>query len=247
MLQIKNLKVKQENSKEFIIDGLDLQLNKGEIHLLLGPNGAGKSTLAKSILNWPGYTISGEISMDEEDLSKIELSMRARKGIFLAHQSPVEIPGVHLVEFIRTAYNNMRKEDQHIDPWSFKDMFEAVAHSLGMSTTFSERNLNEGFSGGEKRKNEVLQMLLLQPKYAILDEIDSGLDIDSLKLVFNAINEFVKESEAGVLVISHNPKILDYIKPEKVHLMKNKKIVRTGDFSLAEKIINEGYATYESE
>lgn len=241
MLKISELKVINNQNNKNILQNINLEIASSEIHLLLGPNGAGKSTLGKSLIGWPGLTVNGSIKLDDHEISNLEMFERAKAGLFLAHQNPVEVPGVHLVEFIRTAFNNTHSEEEKIDPWTFKDMFEAVAYRLGMNQNFSERNLNEGFSGGEKRKNEIIQMVLLQPKYAILDEVDSGLDIDSLRSVFELINEFVKESRCGVVLISHNPKILDYIKPDKVHVLRDGEIVESGDMALAEKIIQTGY------
>lgn len=242
MLELKNFSATIATDGKKIISEVNLSVKAGELHLVMGPNGAGKSTLAKGIIGWAGVECTGNLELDGEELVKLEIDERARKGLFYGNQMPVEVPGVHLVEFIRNAYNSTRDEDKRIDPWTFGEMFESLADELGLGTDFSDRNLNEGFSGGEKKKCEVLQMLLLKPKYAVLDEIDSGLDIDSLKQIFGAINRFKEETGAGILLISHNPKILDYITPDKVHLLKDGTIAASGGKELAEKIIAKGYA-----
>jgi Fe-S cluster assembly ATP-binding protein len=244
MLQVNNLSSKLSDISSNILNEISISLEDGSMHLLLGPNGAGKSTLLKSIMNWPTLKIEGEVIINDEDISKLALNERAQKGIFLAHQTPVEIPGVHTIEFLRSAYNSMRDEDNHMDPWSFKDLYDAISGSLGFSEDDSNRSLNEGYSGGEKRKSEILQMLLLRPQYALLDEIDSGLDIDTLHLIFAKVNEFVKENNSGVLIVSHNRNILDYISPDKVSVLKKGTIVQTGDVELAKEVLINGYSKY---
>lgn len=241
MLSIKNLCVKTQANKE-ILKKVNIDLPESELHLVLGPNGAGKSTLGKSIMNWPEYKITGEITFNDEDITSLIMHERAQKGLFYAHQSPVEIDGVHYVDFLRNSYNLAKQEDQKLDPWSFKDLFDALADKLNFPTDFNERNLNVGLSGGEQRKSELLQMLILEPKYAILDEIDSGVDIDATKLIFEAIKEYRKEVDTGILLISHNPRILDYIKPDKVHVIQEGKLSESGDIKLVQKILKEGYA-----
>lgn len=244
MLKAENLSVKLAETGKIVISNANLTLDEGEISLMMGPNGAGKSTFAKALVGWPGIEVDGRVELNGHVINDHEIDERARLGLFYGHQIPVEVPGVHLVEFIRNAYNSQHP-NEIIDPWSFSEMFESVADELGLGSDFSDRNLNEGFSGGEKKKCEVLQMILLRPKYAVLDEIDSGLDIDSLKNIFIAINKFAKENKAGVLVISHNPKILDYLSPDTVHLLIDGKIADSGDIKLAEKILTSGY-TQES-
>ncbi|WKZ31095.1 MAG: Fe-S cluster assembly ATPase SufC [Candidatus Dojkabacteria bacterium] len=247
MFVVKNLTVALDENEKKVLESVNISINPGEIHLVMGPNGAGKSTLAKALIGWDGLNCTGVIKLDSTDISDMEIDTRAREGLFYAAQNPVEVPGVHLVEFLRNAYNSRKYENEKIDPWSFTEMFEAVADELGFDPDFSERNLNEGFSGGEKKKCEILQMILLRPRYAVLDEIDSGLDIDSLKRIFSSINKFVKDNGVGIIVISHNPKILDYIQPDKVHLLKGGTIVESGDGTLAEKIISKGYAEESKE
>lgn len=241
MLKISNLQAKLIENDHQILTDVNLEVAPGELHLIMGPNGAGKSSLAKALMAHPSLEVSGDVEIDGQSRQGLETSEIAKAGLFLAHQAPVEIAGVKLVEFLRTAYNALQNEDEQLDPWAFVDIFEIYAQKLGLGDHFSSRYLNDGFSGGEKKKSEVLQMLVMHPKYAILDEIDSGLDLDSLKLVFNEITEFAKEQNTGVIIITHNPKILDYIKPNRVHLLKDGTIEKSGDSELAREIINSGY------
>lgn len=241
MLKIKNLSVETTSGKA-ILDKVNISIKPKELHLILGPNGAGKSTLGKAIINWPEFKVSGFISINDEDISHLEMHERARKGIFYAHQSPVEIEGVNFIDFLRNIYNQTKPENSKLDPWSFKDLFDAIVDKLEFPSDFNERSLNAGLSGGEKRKSELLQMLILEPKYAILDEIDSGVDIDSTKLIFEILKEYQVETETGIIIISHNPKILDYITPDFVHVIKDGKLSESGDIKVAKKILKDGYA-----
>lgn len=240
VLNVKDLEAKLQGKS--IIHNIDLKVDSGQIHLVMGPNGAGKSTLGKALMNWPDIEVSGEVTLDKKDISDKEMHERSQMGLFLGHQAPIDIPGLHYVEFVRAAYNAGKPEDEQLDPISFLSIFEAYAFKLGLPDDVTERALNDGFSGGERKKAEVLQMLLLEPKIAILDEIDSGLDLDSLKNVFKVIVEYVSETEMGLIVISHNPNILQYITPTHVHLLRDGTIVESGDSKYAEKIINDGYA-----
>lgn len=239
MLNVTNLSAKLEDGKE-ILFSIDLDVNSGEIHLIMGKNGAGKSSLGKVIAGISEYITAGSVKYEGEELLGKEPDYIARKGVLLAYQSPVEVPGVRMIEFLRIAYNKLHPANQ-LDPWEFKELFDAVASSLGLSEEFSERNLNEGFSGGEKKKSEILQMLLLEPKLAILDEVDSGLDIDSLSVIFNEIRLFVNETDSSVLIISHNPSILSYIQPDRVHVVESGRIVKTGGKELISQIVRSGY------
>lgn len=226
-----------------LVKNASLSLPNGEIHLLMGPNGAGKSSLAKAIMGLPDLTVKGDIKIGKKDIGNFSMEERALAGIYLAYQSPIEVPGVRIIEFLRTTYNMRQKEEDRLDPWAFAEIFESYGNKLGLPQDLPQRNLNEGFSGGEKKKAEILQMLLLEPKYALLDEIDSGLDLDALKVIFSAVQEYSKESNAGILIISHNPNILDYITPDKVHLMIEGEITKTDGPKLVKEIVKKGYAS----
>jgi Fe-S cluster assembly ATP-binding protein len=244
-LIIKNLQVSVETeagSKE-ILKGVDLTIRSGETHAIMGPNGSGKSTLAYSIAGHPKYTITGgSVTLDGADVLEMSVDERAKAGLFLAMQYPVEVPGVSVSNFLRTAVTAIRGEAPKIRTW-VGEVKEAMA-SLNMDTAFSERNVNEGFSGGEKKRHEILQMELLKPKIAILDETDSGLDVDALRIVSEGVNRVKSNSDLGVMLITHYTRILRYIKPDFVHVFANGKIVEEGGPELAEKLEEQGYAAY---
>lgn len=239
-LEIKNIKAKSKDGKE-ILNDFSLTIKEGEIHVIMGPNGTGKSTLSKVLLGSNDYIVeSGDILVDGSSILKLETDERARLGIFLAYQNPVSIDGVSNSEFLRTAMNEVREEKIGIYPF-MKEMEEAI-DDLKMSFSMMHRSINQDFSGGERKKNEILQMKLLKPKMIILDELDSGLDVDSLKIVCENINQYLQENkDTSILMITHYPRILEYIKPNYVHMMRNGQIIKTGDISLALEIEKNGY------
>ena len=241
LLEIKNLYVNAEDKE--ILKGLNLKINKGEIHVIMGPNGAGKSTTAHAILNNPEYKkVSGSVEFEGEDITSLETDKIAKKGIFMSFQSPVEIPGISTLNFIKTAKNKIT--DKPVKIFEFKDTVNKYVEELNMNPKLISRDLNVGFSGGEKKKNEILQLLVLNPKLAILDETDSGLDVDAIRTVSKGISMF-KNEENAVLIITHNAKILENLKPDFVHVLVNGKIVKTGDASLAKEIEENGYSMYK--
>ena len=238
-LSIDNLRVSVEGTE--ILKGLSLNIKGGEVHAIMGPNGTGKSTLASSLMGHPKYTIaSGSVTLNGEDLLEMATDERARNGLFLAMQYPSEISGVTNSDFLRSAINARRGEGKEVSLIKFIREMEQKMKVLEMDEAFSQRYVNEGFSGGEKKRNEILQMMMIKPKIAILDEIDSGLDIDALKIVAKGVNE-MKGPDMGVLVITHYQRLLDYIKPDFVHVMMQGKIVRSGGPELAEKLEAQGY------
>jgi len=241
MLEIKNLHAGIEDKA--ILKGINLTVNAGEIHAIMGPNGAGKSTLSSVIAGKEEYEVSqGGISLDGEDLSELDPAERAHKGVFLSFQYPVEIPGVSVTNFIKTAINETRKANGKED-MPAKDMLKMIREKselLEIDRKFLSRSLNEGFSGGEKKRNEIFQMAMLEPKLAILDETDSGLDIDALRIVANGVNK-LKSDDKAVVIITHYQRLLDYIKPDFVHVLFDGKIVKSGDASLALKLEEKGY------
>jgi Fe-S cluster assembly ATP-binding protein len=245
ILEIKNLHVSvetEQGSKE-ILKGVDLTIRSGETHAIMGPNGSGKSTLAYSIAGHPKYTVTdGEILLDGENVLEMSVDERARAGVFLAMQYPVEIPGVSVSNFLRTAKTAITGEAPALREW-IKDVRGAM-ESLRMDSTFTERNVNEGFSGGEKKRHEILQMELLKPKFAVLDETDSGLDVDALKIVSEGVNRVKDANNMGVLLITHYTRILKYIKPDFVHVFVAGKIAEEGGPELAERLEAEGYDKY---
>jgi Fe-S cluster assembly ATP-binding protein len=248
ILKIENLhaKIVNENEQEEkkILDGLNLEINAGETHAIMGPNGSGKSTLSKVLAGHPSYEITaGSIEFMGKNLIDMEADERANAGLFLAFQYPLEIPGVNNLNFLRMAYNSKQKylNQNEMDPLDFDDFIEEKIKILQMDTKFLDRNLNEGFSGGEKKKNEILQLLTLNPSLAILDETDSGLDIDALRIVANGINTY-KNSNNAVLMITHYQRLLDYVKPDFVHVLAKGKIIRSGGAELALELEQEGYA-----
>jgi Fe-S cluster assembly ATP-binding protein len=245
VLEIKNLQVSvvtDAGDKE-ILRGVDLTIRSGETHAIMGPNGSGKSTLAYSIAGHPKYLITGgSVTLDGADVLEMTVDERAKAGLFLAMQYPVEVPGVSVSNFLRTAVTAIRGEAPKVRTW-VGEVKEAMA-SLNIDTAFSERNVNEGFSGGEKKRHEILQMELLKPKIAILDETDSGLDVDALRIVSEGVNRVKANSELGVMLITHYTRILRYIKPDFVHVFANGKSVEEGGPELADKLEEKGYAEY---
>jgi Fe-S cluster assembly ATP-binding protein len=226
-----------------ILRGVDLTVRAGETHAIMGPNGSGKSTLAYSIAGHPKYTVtSGSVTLDGEDVLSMKVDERARAGLFLAMQYPVEVPGVTVSNFLRTAKTAVDGEAPKLRTW-VKDMKGAMAQ-LRMDPAFADRNVNEGFSGGEKKRHEILQLELLDPKVAVLDETDSGLDIDALKIVSEGVNRFREQGDRGVLLITHYTRILRYIKPDFVHVFVDGKIAEEGGPELAEQLEAEGYDKY---
>ena len=241
LLEINNLYAKV-GEKE-ILKGLNLSINKGEIHVIMGPNGAGKSTLANVILNNPLYSkTNGEIIFDGENINNLKTDEIARKGIFMSFQTPEEIPGISVMNFLKYAKNKTTGEPVKV--FKFKSELEQNMKELNIDTSYASRNLNVGFSGGEKKKSEILQMLTLNPKLAILDETDSGLDVDAIKTVSKGISMYSNE-ENSTLIITHNTKILHNLKVDFVHVLVDGKIVKTGTQELASIIEKEGYSQYK--
>ena len=241
LLEIKDLHVNAEDKE--ILKGIDLKVNKGEIHVIMGPNGSGKTTTANAILNNPVYTkTNGYIEFEGENINDLKTDEIARKGIFMSFQLPEEIPGVSVTNFLKYAKNKVTGEPVKI--FKFKDELKKYMEELNMNPKNMERSLNVGFSGGEKKKNEILQMLVLNPKLAILDETDSGLDVDAIRTVSKGIEMFKNENNA-VLIITHNTKILHSLKPDYVHVLVNGKIVKTGGPELAIEIEENGYSMYK--
>ncbi len=244
-LEIKNLQVSVATEKGFteILRGVDLTIKSGETHAIMGPNGSGKSTLAYSIAGHPKYTLTGgSVTLDGVDVLAMTVDERAKAGLFLAMQYPVEVPGVSVTNFLRTAATAIRGEAPKLRTW-VGEVKEAMA-SLNMDAEFAERNVNEGFSGGEKKRHEILQLELLKPKIVILDETDSGLDVDALRIVSEGVNRVKENSDLGVMLITHYTRILRYIKPDFVHVFAAGRIVEEGGPELADKLEEKGYAEY---
>ncbi|MPV49834.1 Fe-S cluster assembly ATPase SufC [Pseudactinotalea sp. HY160] len=244
-LEIRDLRVAvetPEGTKE-ILRGVDLTINSGETHAIMGPNGSGKSTLAYAIAGHPKYEVTGgSITFDGEDVLAMTVDERARAGVFLAMQYPVEVPGVSVSNFLRTAKTAIDGKSPALRTW-VGDVREAMAN-LRMDPVFAERNVNEGFSGGEKKRHEILQMELLQPKIAVLDETDSGLDVDALRVVSEGVNRIKGKTDIGIMLITHYTRILNYIKPDFVHVFVEGRIAEQGGAELAERLENEGYDRY---
>ena len=241
MLKIKELHASIDNKE--ILRGVNLDLKAGEVHAIMGPNGSGKSTLASVLIGREGYEVSGSVQYDGQDLLALSPEERATAGVFLAFQHPVEIPGVGNMYFMRTALNSLRRQrgQDELDPVDFLSLAQERMKLVEMDQTFMSRSVNEGFSGGEKKRNEILQMAILEPKLAILDETDSGLDIDALRVVANGVNALRSEGRA-MLVITHHQRLLDYIVPDYVHVMAAGQIVHSGDKDLALELEANGYA-----
>jgi Fe-S cluster assembly ATP-binding protein len=241
LLEVKDLQVSINDNE--ILKKFNLKINKGEIHAIMGPNGSGKSTFSKVLAGHPAYSVSdGEILFKGSSILDLEPEQRSHLGIFLAFQYPIEIPGVSNEDFLRLAYNSKQKfyNKPEVDPIEFLIIINEKLKLVDMSPVFLSRNVNEGFSGGEKKRNEILQMILLDSELAILDETDSGLDIDALKTISMGINNFMNPSKS-ILLITHYQRLLDYIKPTYVHVMQDGKIVKTGSAELAKELENKGY------
>jgi Fe-S cluster assembly ATP-binding protein len=242
LLEIKDLYVKTADKE--ILKGINLNINNGEIHVIMGPNGSGKTTTANAILNNPAYIRqSGKIELNEEDITNLKTDEIARKGVFMSFQLPEEIPGITVSNFLRYAKNKVTGKPVKI--FEFKDELKKYMKELNINSQYIERSLNVGFSGGEKKKNEILQLLVLNPKLAILDETDSGLDVDAIKTVSKGIKMF-KNTENAVLIITHNTKILHSLKVDYVHILIDGKIVKTGGHELAKEIEENGYGQYKT-
>src|SRR6188768_383001 len=245
MLEVKNLHVTVDGRE--ILKGLDLAVNKGEVHAIMGPNGSGKSTLAYVMAGKPGYEATkGEILLDGENVLEMESDERAAKGVFLAFQYPIEIPGVATMTFLRTALNAQRKKrgEAELTTPDFMKRVREQAGKLAINMDMLRRGVNVGFSGGEKKRNEILQMALLEPRLAVLDETDSGLDIDALKIVADGVNR-LRSPERGFVVITHYQRLLDYIVPDIVHVLSKGRIVKTGGKELAHELEASGYAQFQ--
>ncbi|WP_163536550.1 Fe-S cluster assembly ATPase SufC [Gracilibacillus sp. YIM 98692] len=238
-LEIKDLHVEIEGQE--ILKGVNLTINGGEFHAVMGPNGTGKSTLASAIMGHPNYEVTkGQVLLDGEDVLEMEVDERAKAGLFLAMQYPSEISGVTTSDFLRSSINAQREEGDEISLMKFIKEMDGAMDYLEMDKNMAQRYLNEGFSGGEKKRNEILQLMMLKPEIAILDEIDSGLDIDALKVVSKGINK-LRDEQFGCLIITHYQRLLDYITPDKVHVMMQGRVVKSGGPELAQRLEAEGY------
>jgi len=241
LLKIENLEASINNKK--ILKKFNLEIRENEIHVLMGPNGSGKSTLSKILAGHPSYVIEkGTIEFSQQNLLEMSAEVRSHEGLFLAFQYPIEIAGVTNYDFLRIAYNEKQKylKKEELDPLQFMEVIQVFLDKLKMKTEFLNRNLNEGFSGGEKKRNEILQMLVLQPKLIILDEIDSGLDVDAIKIICEGIRKN-REVNSSLIVITHYPRILNYLIPNYVHIMINGKIVKSGNMELVNYLEEKGY------
>lgn len=241
MLEIKNLQAGVEGKA--ILKGIDLSINAGEVHAIMGPNGSGKSTLASVLAGRDGYDVTGgKVLLQDDDLLDLAPEERAREGVFLAFQYPVEIPGVNSAYFLRSAVNEIRKHrgEEELDAMNFLKAVKAKMKELGLSEDFLKRPVNAGFSGGEKKRNEILQMAMLNPKLAVLDETDSGLDIDALRIVADGVNR-LKGTDNAQVVITHYQRLLDYIVPDFVHVLYDGRIIKSGDKTLAHELEEKGY------
>lgn len=241
MLEIKNLYAGIDGNE--ILKGINLTVKKGEIHAIMGPNGSGKSTLAKVLAGHPAYEVTkGEVTYEGKNLLEMAPDARAREGVFMAFQYPIEVPGVSNAQFLRLAYNEKRKHlgEEELDPLEFKDLLKERARVVEMDASFMTRSVNEGFSGGEKKRNEILQMAVLEPKLAILDETDSGLDIDALRIVAGGVNQ-LHNAENAVILVTHYQRLLNYIVPHYVHVLANGRVAKEGGKELALELEQKGY------
>jgi len=241
VLEIKNLYAGIDGNE--ILKGINLTVRKGEIHAIMGPNGSGKSTLAKVLAGHPAYEVTqGEVLYEGKNLLEMPPDERAREGVFMAFQYPIEVPGVSNAQFLRLAYNEKRKHlgEEELDPLEFKDLLKERAKVVEMDASFMTRSVNEGFSGGEKKRNEILQMAVLEPKLAVLDETDSGLDIDALRIVAGGVNQ-LHTPENAVILVTHYQRLLDYIVPQFVHVLANGRIAKEGGKELALELEQKGY------
>jgi Fe-S cluster assembly ATP-binding protein len=241
VLEIRDLHATVDGNE--ILKGINLTIKKGEVHAIMGPNGSGKSTLAKVLAGHPAYEVTkGEVLFEGKNLLELAPDERAREGVFLAFQYPIEVPGVSNAQFLRLAYNEKRKHlgEEELDPLEFKDLLKERAEIVEMEASFMSRAVNEGFSGGEKKRNEILQMAVLEPKLAVLDETDSGLDIDALRIVAGGVNK-LKNSENAIILVTHYQRLLNYIVPDYVHVLSGGRIVREGGKELALELEEKGY------
>ena len=247
LLKVVNLHAEIAEEGVEILRGVDLEVGKGEIHAIMGPNGSGKSTLAKVLSGHPAYEVTdGEIVFKGQNLLELEADERAQAGLFLAFQYPVEIPGVSIANFLRTALKS--KAGEEMDIFDYQELLLEKMEMLEMDRSFAERSVNEGFSGGEKKRNEILQLAMLAPDLAVMDETDSGLDIDALKVVSNGVNRVHRERrDMGVVMITHYQRMLNYVKPDFVHVMVGGRIVQSGGPELAEQLEAEGYESWREE
>ncbi len=248
MLEIKNLHASVEGEDQEILKGVNLSIQKGEIHAIMGPNGSGKSTLSKVVSGHPEYEVTeGEILFNGEDITKLDADERAHLGLFLAFQYPVEVPGITNKTLLRESFNTIARKrgEEELDPLEFEDYLRSRLDIIDMKDEFLERSINTGFSGGEKKKNEVFQMAVLNPKLAFMDETDSGLDIDAMKMVSDGINK-IAGPENAIVLITHYQRLLNYITPDFVHVMMNGRIVKSGDKSLALDLEEQGYDWLEN-
>ncbi|MDB0036340.1 MAG: Fe-S cluster assembly ATPase SufC [Pelagibacteraceae bacterium] len=243
MIEIKNLKASVDEKE--ILKGLNLSIGKGEVHAIMGPNGSGKSTLSYALSGKEGYNVSGEIKFNKKNLLELNTEERAQEGVFLALQYPTEIPGVFTKNFLRTSLNSIRKAngESELNAIEFLKILKEKSTELKIDDEMLARPLNVGFSGGEKKRNEILQMALLEPSFIIMDETDSGLDIDALKVVSNGVNS-LRDPDRSFLIITHYQRLLNYIKPDFVHVLSDGKIVKTGDWKLALDLEKEGYGQF---
>lgn len=252
MLEIENLQISLKDEKQaekIILRGVDLCIKPGEVHAIMGPNGSGKSTLANVLAGRDGYEyVNGKVSLNQEDLLTLDPEERAARGVFLAFQYPTEIPGVNNMYFLRTAMNALRKRNHLplLDAADFLMQIKAKIKEVGLDESFLHRAVNEGFSGGEKKRNEILQMMMLEPNFLILDETDSGLDIDALQMVSRCVNNLRNEKRM-ILMVTHYQRLLDYIEPDVVHVMANGRILKSGDKTLARELEAKGYGWIGSE